>query len=941
MTWAWRICLCSIAIILPVHATAYEIGTHAEVITRRAVSLSVLKADPSVLRNLGLEKDIADPSQRFSNSAGQARTIDKLLEDGSRFEDLGTRPRRHFYNPRTGQGLNVPVLPIQTGSPDWALAQPGTLSGQDFSYWDARRHLFHALTAQSNAVRENAFGRVFQTLGHVIHHLQDMAQPQHVRNDAHCVDILMCGLTTLGLYYNPSLYEKWSEIVEDSLPTNPLSVGYNINSSQFASVFNSPRSFWNTQPIGGISPIEEKGIAEFTHNNFVSAGTNFLPASTGFVPFPDFPRPTPGLDVEKWQITHPDLLGPNQSLQGEIWFIPTHGTDNFTGLPINNPRASTFSIFSEDLKGRGIYRIVRLNRFTFQNAHQHLIPRAVAFSAGMINYFFRGRMEVRKESQDLGFRIVNLGTETMSGRFALYYDAIDGNRYPVQVDPNDPNRVPNDPNAWFLTISPVDVAQPESNQSEPLFYIPPPEDGSAASPKTPNQYMLVFKGDMGEERADEQSGVIGAVAAKFIPAPGSEGVLYLAALNSSNRYVGLRVDKNGTATIPGGFDPLFGLVQGAFFGQFFVVPKPAMIRQVSFKQALNGWDYRVIAGAVTGTDTSNTGFILDESSGKFVSNNHRGWIAKSPNSSIGNFQFRLTHAGGLVTLSYRRDFVDPLGIARTVSSTIPLPANTLLNQYLLSTFDGGLPVSEDGLHVGDFVGDTTSTYSPPDNPHNFQRVDENKYYELLITLGETPTVELKFLRTLRNTASVARTFKPDTSELLSHSSASHTEIQHTVGYFNGSKESYVISVDSSHIGAGEYASTGNCPGAHSASIFANYSESFVRTDRFKEGSIAYKSTCNHSSGPQQSGDWTWHALTYRANDAVYERPASNLLEIYFRDMLVSPPGTSSYVAAASPIGEVFFAKPDLSVIIHEPAPGGMQKVVLPPNIVKLLAALWL
>ena len=919
---------------LPFGAIAYEPATH-RLLSERAANHSLLEVS-ALLRDYGLSKSIRDVTQTFPNVDGRERTIAELISDGAQFEDTlsNKRPLNHFFNPRNGQPLTLLGTPRGETSPDWALARPGTINGQEFSYWNARQHLFDALTKVDPSTRKRSFGRVFQTLGHIVHHLQDMAQPQHVRNDAHCDEHLLCGFLTLGLLYNPSLYEKWSETISDSLPTNPASVGYDIDGLQFASVFNSPRSFWNTDSPGA-------GIAQFTHNNFVSAGTNFLPISTGFISFPEFPEPTPGANIERRQISDPDLLGPNQPLQGEIWFIPTHGTDNFTGLPVNNPRASTFSIFSEDLKGRGVYRIVRLNRFSFQSAHQHLIPRAVAFSAGMINYFFRGKMDVKKESQDLGFRIVNLGAETMSGRFALYYDAIDGNRYPVQVDPNDPNRAPNDPNAWFLSIGPVDAAQPDANQSEPLFYVPPPEDGSAAAPKRPHEYLLVFKGDMGEEKADEQNGVIGAVAAKFIPAPGSEGVLYLAALTSSNNYVGLRVDKNGTATIPSGFDPLRGRVEGAFFGQFFVVPRPAMIRQVAFKQTLNGWDYRVMAGAVTGTDTSNTGFILDESSGKFVSNNHRGWIAKSSDSSIGNFHFRLTHAGGLVTLSYRRDFVDSLGIARTVSSTIPLPANPLLNQYLFSTFDGGLPVSTDGLHVGDFVGETTSTSTPPDNPHNFQTVDEHKYYELLITLAETPTVALNFLRTLRDTASIARTFKPDTSELLSYSSASHTEIQHTVGYFNGSKESYVIAIDSSHIGAGEYASTGNCLGSHPASIFANYSESFVRTDRFKEGSIAYKSTCSHSTGPKQSGSQTWHALTYRANDSVYERPASNLLEIYFRDIPASPPGMSSYVAAASPIGEVFFAKPDLSVIIHEPAPGGMQKVVLPPNIVKLLAALWL
>ena len=47
----------------------------------------------------------------------------------------------------------------------------------------------------------------------------------------------------------------------------------------------------------------------------------------------------------------------------------------------------------------------------------------------------------------------------------------------------------------------------------------------------------------------------------------------------------------------------------------------------------------------------------------------------------------------------------------------------------------------------------------------------------------------------------------------------------------------------------------------------------------------------------------------------------------------TPTGELSYVADASALGEVFFASNnDLANLTHEPRPGGMPKVVLPPNI---------
>jgi alpha-tubulin suppressor-like RCC1 family protein len=259
-----------------------------------------------------------------------------------------------------------------------------------------------------------------------------------------------------------------------------------------------------------------RGIAEFTHRNFVSARTNFFRTDAGgFIAHPDFPLPAPGPVTEKREISDSDLLGSNQPLRGEIWFIGTVVTDTLTGQTSFNPRASSYSVFAADLRGRSGLRTVTLNQFNFRSAYEYLIPRAVAYSAGMINYFFRGKMDVENDETDPAkIRIVNLGPETMNGRFRLFYDAKDGNRYPVAVDPTDPNRDYSDPNAWFLTIAGLDQAGEYSTRSDALAFIPPANDGSPASPKTVNQYMLVFSGNMGEERVGP--GMIGAVAAKRV-----------------------------------------------------------------------------------------------------------------------------------------------------------------------------------------------------------------------------------------------------------------------------------------------------------------------------------------------------------------------------------------------------------------------------------------
>src|SRR5439155_50015 len=196
---------------------------------------------------------------------------------------------------------------------------------------------------------------MFQTLGHLMHHMQDMAQPQHVRNDMHC-DLLSClaaDIITAGLagVYSPSGYEKYTNKLEirQSLNFAPSDVGYDIRSNAFTD------NFLGTSPSG--SPL--------------------------------------------------------------------------------TARSSTFSIFDPDLQPNQTARFGRffsLNRFNYDDMNKHLIPRAVAFSAGMINYFFRGKIDFVVDPNPAnrgGFLIKNLGPEPMKGKFALYYNDRSGDRHPV------------------------------------------------------------------------------------------------------------------------------------------------------------------------------------------------------------------------------------------------------------------------------------------------------------------------------------------------------------------------------------------------------------------------------------------------------------------------------------------------------------------------------
>ena len=123
--------------------------------------------------------------------SGRKFTIAQLIRYGGCFEDSESpfsRPLSHFYNPQnSGAGLAVP-----SGTPNslaWSLRrnEGNSLTGSNHYNWeDARQSFYQALTLPTATQRANAWGTTFQALGHVMHHLQDMASPQHVRDDPHC-----------------------------------------------------------------------------------------------------------------------------------------------------------------------------------------------------------------------------------------------------------------------------------------------------------------------------------------------------------------------------------------------------------------------------------------------------------------------------------------------------------------------------------------------------------------------------------------------------------------------------------------------------------------------------------------------------------------------------------------------------------------------------------
>ena len=169
---------------------------------------------------------------------GSIREDDNPDEDPPTPQDIQTglrRPLHHFFDPYFDRGLTVPGLgeidmDVQK-NPDWALGTRYSFTDPNrvaiprrngFTVVDAREAMFRALTLMTKAggayadvasardeatrqqLRQAYWATAFRALGDVLHLNQDMAQPQHTRNEPHSGKGCLFGVCLGG---HTSVYE--------------------------------------------------------------------------------------------------------------------------------------------------------------------------------------------------------------------------------------------------------------------------------------------------------------------------------------------------------------------------------------------------------------------------------------------------------------------------------------------------------------------------------------------------------------------------------------------------------------------------------------------------------------------------------------------------------------------------------------------------------------
>ncbi|MEO8739921.1 MAG: hypothetical protein ABI537_09490 [Casimicrobiaceae bacterium] len=320
------------------------------------------------------------------------------------------RPLNHFYDPVKNKGLSLGVA-----APAWALgvsfddmfaatpAEDATRRNH-FSVYDARETMYRALTGRSKAgtpvasdeaTRRAYWATTFRALGDLAHMIQDMAQPQHTRNEAHNG----LGGTVMETFFSghASVYEFYIEARAKRTPSFEVDIGSTLQPVPIAVArplrtngydtprFNRYSDYFSTAQAVGVA--NGTGLADYSNRGFFTAGKNLLNSDY------DLPNPHPS--------AHPTTVvsavgWDGVALPGDFKLTLYRGSVSDTVNPaatVTDVPLVTVGVWDQFLQSRGKLSAT-MNYINYDANADLLIPRAVAYTTGLIDYFFRGQMEI-------------------------------------------------------------------------------------------------------------------------------------------------------------------------------------------------------------------------------------------------------------------------------------------------------------------------------------------------------------------------------------------------------------------------------------------------------------------------------------------------------------------------------------------------------------------
>ncbi len=391
-------CAVAFLFIIPIPNHALEVDTHKAINEYIAIgTINGFSLDSYLKNQLGFRNGVeeqikfGDSKNVWSWIGGGGVTEDKLP---GFFQIPYVRSTNHFHDPRSNQGFGGFIFGLLfkgESSIQWSQKPiGGQYPGGHYSWFDTRDYYYQALTSAAKTDRDKYFAETFRGLGQLMHLVHDISVPAHARNQFH-----------VGYDYEKFILRYQKEVLPEykgkfkSLLASPfqfdqslLNVISPLAPIPFANLFDSEKY---TGSNLGDTLNNNIGLSEYTNANFFSDLTIFK----------NYPHP-------KKENTNV-ILKEEEAEDGEIdrkYYISGYQSENLALY-------SYFANPAPELPGEWKYT---LDDTVHKDYAQKLIPRAVGYSAGLLQYFFRGKLYVGFLVPSVDQAIYNVSNANDTGR---------------------------------------------------------------------------------------------------------------------------------------------------------------------------------------------------------------------------------------------------------------------------------------------------------------------------------------------------------------------------------------------------------------------------------------------------------------------------------------------------------------------------------------------
>ncbi|MHB8809854.1 MAG: hypothetical protein ACYC9M_07540 [Desulfobulbaceae bacterium] len=434
-----------------------KLGTHEQLTYYAAYQKSILKfctpnnnANCNILASIGFDDGLEEYLKwNQNNQIWNWIILGADKEDAGRLDNMATNSARfnnHFHNP---------LKPWENaGLDDWILIPPFHLQGkssllwaQDSSYqsdskwpegdwtWErTRKYYYTALTSPSETGRQEFFARTFKGLGHQVHLLEDKSVPAHVRNDAHPLpwhiekwladnpNVIPCliedhevldaetledcmqkdenGEVVLDNEGNPVMkFPHVDVVIPDVLSRDANNLTLDPS---YTNYYGSDRTLEKTALLtdtdqynlgGSPSASYSIGLAEYTNGNFFSADTIFAERydADDRHYFPNPSRAMTNLDDLENNNILPKFVVSEDDIPDGVKCIKKNSPGEEVDCLV---RAGYLTNLVDGQNYATYERTFILDAPSHESYVKFLAPRAVGYATALIDYFFRGTLEI-------------------------------------------------------------------------------------------------------------------------------------------------------------------------------------------------------------------------------------------------------------------------------------------------------------------------------------------------------------------------------------------------------------------------------------------------------------------------------------------------------------------------------------------------------------------